>query len=52
MKNPYGSMTNEELSKIYKDYIESKNKEARCESFVPYAREIKENIGDGFTVAD
>ena len=41
MKNPYGSMTNEELSKIYKDYTESKNKGVRCESFVPYAREIK-----------
>ena len=52
MKNPYESMTNEELSKIYKDYIESKNKGVRCESFVPYAREIKENIGEGFTVAD
>lgn len=52
MKNPYVSMTNEELSKIYKDYTESKNKGVRCESFVPYAREIKENIGDGFTVAD
>ena len=45
MKNPYGSMTNEELSKIYKDYTESKNKGVRCESFVPYAKEIKENIG-------
>lgn len=52
MKNPYEFMTNEELSKIYKDYTESKNKGVRCESFVPYAREIKENIGDGFTVAD
>lgn len=52
MKNPYGSMTNEELSKIYKDYTESKNKGVRCESFVPYAREIKENLGEGFTVAD
>lgn len=52
MKNSYGSMTNEELSKIYKDYIESKSKGVRCESFVPYAREIKENIGEGFTVAD
>ena len=40
MKNPYGSMTNEELSKIYKDYTESKNKGVRCESFVPYAKEI------------
>lgn len=52
MKNPYEFMTNEELSKIYKDYTESKNKGVRCESFVPYAREIKENIGEGFTVAD
>lgn len=52
MKNPYGSMTNEELSKIYKDYTESKNKGVRCESFVPYAREIKENIGGDFTLAE
>lgn len=52
MKNPYEFMTNEELSNIYKDYTESKNKGVRCESFVPYAREIKENIGEGFTVAD
>ena len=52
MKNPYRSMTNEELSKIYTDYIESKNKGVRCESFVPFAREIKENIGESFTVAD
>jgi hypothetical protein len=52
MKNPYRSMTNEELSKIYKDYIESKNKGVRCESFVPFTREIKENIGESFTVAD
>lgn len=52
MKNPYGSMTNEELSKIYKDYTESKNKGVKCESFVPYAKEIKEKIGESFTVAD
>lgn len=52
MKNPYGSMTNEELSTIYKDYVMSKNKGVRCESFVPYAREIKENIGASFTIAD
>lgn len=35
MKNPYRTMTNEELSKIYKDYVESKNNGIRCESFVP-----------------
>lgn len=32
MKNPYGSMTNEELSMIYKDYTTSKNEGKRCES--------------------
>lgn len=52
MKNPYGSMTNEELSTIYKDYVMSKNKGVRCESFVPYAREIKENIGGCFTLSE
>lgn len=52
MKNPYSDKTNEELSAIYKDYIVSKNDEKRCESFVPYAREIKENIGGYFTLLD
>lgn len=45
-------MKNEELSAIYKDYITSKNEGNRCESFVPYAREIKENIGGDFTLAE
>ena len=52
MKNPYGTMTNEELSTIYKDYVMSKNKGIRCESFVPYAREIKENIGGDFALVE
>lgn len=52
MKNPYGSMTNEELSTIYKDYVTSKNEGKRCESFVHYAKEIKENIGGDFTLAE
>ena len=44
MKIPYSDKTNEELSLIYKDYVVSKNEGIRCESFVPYAKEIKENI--------
>lgn len=50
--NPYGSMTNEELSAIYKDYVVSKKEGIRCESFVPYGKEIKENIGGNFTLAE
>ena len=46
MKIPYSTKTNEELSMIYKDYVFSKNEGIRCESFVPYAKEIKENIGE------
>ena len=52
MKIPYSNKTNEELSLIYKDYIVSKNEGIRCESFVPYAKEIKENIGGDFTLAE
>lgn len=52
MKNPYSSMTNEKLSEIYKDYIVSKNEGRRCESFVPYAKKIKENISGDFTLAE
>ena len=52
MKIPYSDKTNEELSLIYKDYVDSKNEGIRCESFVPYAKEIKENIGGDFTLAE
>lgn len=52
MKNPYRSMTNDDLSIIYKDYVISKNNGIRCESFVPYAKEIKENIGGDFSLAE
>lgn len=40
MKIPYSDKTNEELSLIYKDYVVSKNEGIRCESFVPYSKEI------------
>ena len=52
MKIPYSDKTNEELSLIYKDYVVSKNGGIRCESFVPYAKETKENIGGDFTLAE
>ena len=45
MQNPYNSMSNGDLYIIYKDYFHSKEIGNRCESFVPYAKEIKENIG-------
>ena len=43
MQNPYNSMSNGDLHIIYKDYVHSKETGNRCESFVPYAKEIKEN---------
>ena len=52
MKIPYSDKTNEELSLIYKDYVVSKNEGIGGESFVPYAKEIKENIGGDFTLAE
>ena len=52
MKNPYGTMTNKELSNIYEDYTKSKSEGIRCESFVPYAKEIKEYIGGDFTLVE
>jgi hypothetical protein len=52
MKILYSNKTDEELSLIYKDYVISKNEGTRCESFIPYAKEIKENIGGDFTLAE
>ena len=52
MKKPYKEMDKDKLSEIYNDYIESKRRGIRCESFVPYAKEIKENIGGDYTLAE
>ena len=52
MKNPYKEMDKDKLYEIYNDYIESKRQGIRCESFVPYAKEIKENIGGDYTLAE
>lgn len=52
MDIPYKVMSKEELKSIYRDYTDSKDKGVRCESFVPYARKIKENIGGSFTLAE
>lgn len=52
MKIPYSDKTNEELSLIYKDYVTSKNEGTRCESFVPYAKEIQKNIGGDLTLVE
>ena len=46
MKNPYLTYTDEELCNVIKDIWMSEENGKRVESFVPYAREIKENIGD------
>ena len=52
MKNPYETMTDDELKTIYNDIMDSKHKGIRAESLVPYAKDIKENIGNHFTLGD
>ena len=52
MQNPYNSMSNGDLHIIYKDYVHSKETGNRCESFVPYAKEIKENIVCDYTLRE
>ena len=52
MQNPYNSMSNGDLYIIYKDYFHSKETGNRCESFIPYAKEIKENIGGDYTLRE
>lgn len=44
MQNPYLTMSDTDMRQIAIDYIESLDEGKRCESFIPYAREIKENI--------
>lgn len=44
MKNPYNDYTNKELCDIIQDIYESRSNGKRVESFVPYARELKDNI--------
>ena len=52
MENLYKSLSNNELYAIYMDYVRSKQTGNRCESFVPYAKMIKENIGGDFTLRE
>jgi hypothetical protein len=44
MGNPYKSYSDEELCVIIKDIMESRKERKRVESFVPYAKEIKDDI--------
>ena len=44
MKNPYNDYTDKELCDIIQDIYESRSNGKRVESFVPYARELKDNI--------
>lgn len=50
--NPYKLMTKEELKQIYDDICLSDNVPKRAESLVPYATEIKENIGGDYTLQE
>lgn len=44
MKNPYIDMNNISICDIAVDYLASIDSGKRCESFVPYAKEIYKNI--------
>ena len=44
MKNPYNDYADKELCDIIQDIYESRSNGKRVESFVPYARELKDNI--------
>jgi hypothetical protein len=44
MKNPFLEYTNDELCDVIRDIEISKEDGKRVESFVPYAREIYENL--------
>ena len=44
MKNPYNDYTDKELCDIIQNIYESRSNGKRVESFVPYARELKDNI--------
>lgn len=44
-ENPYKSMTFDELKAIYADIQESEKEDRRAESFLPYARALREEIG-------
>lgn len=51
-QNPYFEMSVEELKIIYIDFCRSRAEGKRCESFVPYAKELKENLGNVVTLKD
>ena len=52
VKNPYVDMTDLELKEIYYDILVSKKGMHRAESLVPYATQIKENLGGDFTLRE
>lgn len=50
----FSKLKKEELQDIYLDYILSKEEGIRCESFVPYAEQYKEQmrIGELMTLSE
>lgn len=50
MKNPYEFYSDEELCDVIADILESHNEGKRVEIFVPYAKEIKDNINGSFEI--
>lgn len=52
MKNPYEEYSDKELGEIINDINISRKEGKRVESFVPYAKQIKETIGGDFTLRE
>lgn len=50
MKNPYNDYTDKELCNIIQDIYKSRSDGKRVESFVPYAKELKDNIDGSFEI--
>ena len=52
MINIFDALTKEELTDILNNYFDSKKEGCRCESLVPYAWAIKDNVGGDFSLND
>lgn len=52
MENVYKKMSDDELLYIYKDIVTSDDIPQRAESLVPYAEQVKKNIGGDFTLRE
>lgn len=48
----FSEMSDEELRDVYRDYYDSKTNECRCDSFVPNAIKLQNDIGGDFTLRE